>query len=184
MSAKENLKTALVEIFLTKPATEIGKPGRHESDATVSYDLFDADTSVLSARSRVDGNIYSENHIRINGTVTGNVVAKGNIYAKGKINGDISCHSICLSSCEIFGNISAVSDVKVEIGSVIHGDVAAKNLFSSGEINGNLFIGGHVHFSGMSLNFGSLRAKTVTMEDGAVFSGQAYTSNALSECSV
>ena len=181
MSAKENFKTALGDIFLTKPTTVVSKTIVMESAPAASYDVFDADTSVISSCSHIDGNVYSENHIRINGTVTGNVVAKGNVFAKGQINGDISCHSICLSSCEVCGNVSAVADAKIESGSVIHGDVAAKNLFSSGAIHGNLFIGAHVHFSGMALTFGSLRAKTVTMEDGAGFSGQVYTSNTLSE---
>ena len=181
MGVKENFKTALSEIFLTKPTVNVGNSVAIESPLAAEYDVVDFDTSVISSCSHIDGNMYSENHIHINGTVFGNVVAKGNILAKGQINGDISCHSICLSNCEVCGNISAVADAKIGPGSVIRGDIAAKNLFSSGAIHGNVFVGAHVHFSDTSCTCGSLRAKTVSMEDGACFSGQFNTKNVLRE---
>lgn len=174
MSAKDNFKIALREIFLTKPANSTEKPdiSVEYSKRTAVYDFFDADTSVFAACSRIEGNVYSGGHIRVNGSVKGSITAKGNVFAKGFIDGDISCNAVCFTVCEVHGNISAVTDLKIESGSVIHGDLASKNLFCSGEVHGDFFISGHVHLSETALVYGNIRSKSITMAKGAVFSGK------------
>ena len=88
-----------------------------------------------------------------------------------EINGDVKVAGDLLIYGKVNGNIISKGAVNTAKGSIVNGDIMAKNASISGQVEGNLVIGEKVILGKNSYLTGNLKAAIITIEEGAKFDG-------------
>ena len=87
------------------------------------------DVSILSVGVKIDGDLFSEGNVRIDGQIKGNITVKGNLTIGETclMNGEVKARNIT-SSGKIEGKVTALEKLKLEPKSVMRGDIVTKLL--------------------------------------------------------
>ena len=87
------------------------------------------DVSILSSGVKVEGKLYSEGNMRIDGRVLGDITVNGNLTLGdgSHVEGQVKAMNITLSG-NVQGSIEANEKVILESSSVLKGDLSAKIL--------------------------------------------------------
>ena len=95
----------------------------------VKKDSQSEDVSIISGGVKLEGNLYSEGSVRIDGTVVGNVKVNGNltIGENAHIQGEINANSIVMGG-NVQGKVTALEILKLESRSVLKGDLITRKL--------------------------------------------------------
>ena len=88
-----------------------------------------------------------------------------------EINGDVKVAGDLLIYGKVNGNIISEGSVNSAKGSLIKGDIQAKNASISGQVEGDLIIKEKVVLGANSYLSGNLKAAIITIEEGAKFDG-------------
>ena len=88
-----------------------------------------------------------------------------------EINGDVKVAGDLLIYGKVYGNILSEGAVNSAKGSLIKGDINAKNASISGTVEGNLNIQSKIILGKNSYLTGNLKAAIITIEEGARFDG-------------
>ncbi len=88
-----------------------------------------------------------------------------------EINGDVKVTGDLLIYGKVYGNIISEGAINSAKGSLIKGDISAKNASISGTVEGNLDIQLKVVLGKNSYLTGNLKAAIITIEEGAKFDG-------------
>ena len=139
----------------------------------------------VAVEGQVDGNIDAQTNVAIfkSGVVNGDIISHADtssIVIRGKVSGSIYGAAVILEETKVVGNIEAVKGVHVKTGSVVIGDIKAKDIIIEGGVKGNLDINGRVLLKKGSVIKGDIKSKSMEMEPGAVCSGvcqQIYSDN-------
>ncbi|MBU2494453.1 MAG: polymer-forming cytoskeletal protein [Bacteroidetes bacterium] len=102
------------------------------------------DVSILSRGIKIEGNIFSEGNIRIDGKVTGNVETSSNLTLgeHSDLNGEIKAKNITISG-KVEGTLFTSEKLVLESKSLVIGDISCKILVveSGAKFNGNSRMG-------------------------------------------
>jgi cytoskeletal protein CcmA (bactofilin family) len=87
------------------------------------------DVSILSSGVKVEGKLYSEGNMRIDGKVLGDVTVNGNLTLGdgSSIEGEVKAMNVTISG-SVKGTVEANEKVILESGSSLVGDLTAKIL--------------------------------------------------------
>ena len=109
----------------------------------------------LVAGTRIEGTIFTETDIRIDGTVTGTILSKGKVVlgSSGKIEGDIECTNAVIEG-KFSGNLVVTELLQVKESAVVEGDVSTGKLMVH---SGSTF--------NVTCKMGAQRAKELRKED-------------------
>ena len=88
-----------------------------------------------------------------------------------EIHGDVKVSGSLLIYRKVFGNIQSSGTVQTANGSVVNGNIAAKEAAISGKIDGDLNVEKKVTLGDTSHLTGNLQASILTIEEGAKFDG-------------
>ena len=88
-----------------------------------------------------------------------------------EINGNVKVDGNLLIYGKVFGDIESKGSVRTAKGSVVQGNVVAREASISGEVIGNLNIESKVNLGKKSILKGDLKASILTIEEGASFEG-------------
>ena len=88
-----------------------------------------------------------------------------------EIHGDVKVSGSLLIYGKVFGNIQSTGAVQTANGSVVNGNIAAKEATISGKVDGDLEIEKKVTLGDSSHLTGNLQASILTIEEGAKFDG-------------
>lgn len=107
------------------------------SNKKTNSDTYDI---VIGKNSKVDGDIFSEGSVRIEGNVNGSIDVKGNaiIGPDSHVVGNISCRHIEISG-DVKGNIKCSGNLQVYAAGSLIGDieVTSFNIEEGGLYDGN-----------------------------------------------
>ena len=98
-----------------------------------------------------------------------------------EIHGDVKVSGSLLIYGKVFGNIQSNGAVQTANGSVVNGNISARDASISGKVDGDLDVEKKVTLGDTSYLSGNLKAKILTIEEGAKFDGvcsMAQTSQA------
>ena len=87
------------------------------------------------------------------------------------INGDVAVTGDLLIYGKVFGSINSKGTVNSAKGSLVKGNIIAKNASISGEVQGDLEIESKIILGSDSYLTGNLKASIITIEEGAKFDG-------------
>jgi cytoskeletal protein CcmA (bactofilin family) len=111
-------------------------------------DSVEEDVSILSNGVKIEGNLFTEGNVRIDGIVNGNVSVEGNltIGQTSQITGEVKAKNITMSG-KVYGKVSVSEKLKLESKSSLKGDIISKYLV----IEEGAHFEGHSHMNTVPL---------------------------------
>ena len=88
-----------------------------------------------------------------------------------EIHGDVKVSGSLLIYGKVFGNIQSSGAVQTASGSVVNGNISARDASISGKVDGDLEVEKKVTLGDTSFLSGNLTASILTIEEGAKFDG-------------
>ena len=88
-----------------------------------------------------------------------------------EINGDVKVSGSLLIYGKVFGSIQSSGAVRTANGSVVNGNISAKEAAIGGKVDGDLDIEKKVTLGDTSFLTGNLKAAILIIEEGAKFDG-------------
>ena len=88
-----------------------------------------------------------------------------------EINGDVKVSGSLLIYGKVFGSIQSSGAVRTANGSVVNGNISAKEAAIGGKVDGDLDVEKKVTLGDTSFLTGNLKAAILTIEEGAQFDG-------------
>ena len=94
-----------------------------------NVDSSSNDVSILSSGVKIEGKMYSDGNVRIDGSVIGELMINGNLTLgdSSEIEGDIKAQNITISG-QVEGTVSASEKLILESSSSLKGDLFTKIL--------------------------------------------------------
>ena len=88
-----------------------------------------------------------------------------------EIHGDVKVSGSLLIYGKVFGNIQSNGTIQTANGSVVNGNISARDASISGKVDGDLDVEKKVTLGDTSYLSGNLKASILTIEEGAKFDG-------------
>lgn len=87
------------------------------------------EVSIISSGVKIEGNLFSEGNVRIDGMIVGNLSINGNltIGESSHIQGEIKAKNITMGG-KIEGKVTAAETLRMESKSMLRGDLFARTL--------------------------------------------------------
>ncbi len=87
------------------------------------------DVSIFSRGVKIEGKVYSEGNVRIDGKVLGEIIINGNLTLgeKSEINGDIKAKNLTISG-SVEGSVQTSEKLILEKNASLRGDIITKIL--------------------------------------------------------
>jgi cytoskeletal protein CcmA (bactofilin family) len=95
----------------------------------VKKDMHAEEVSIISGGVKLEGNLFSEGNVRIDGMVLGNVTVNGNLTIGeiANIQGELKANNVVMGG-KIEGKITALDTLRLESKSVLKGDLITRKL--------------------------------------------------------
>lgn len=167
------------------PAAETENSGGVMSDAPVvsAYgtgkmydfdrtDLYSDDKTVISKNTVINGNLQTDDSVRLLGQVHGDIDCKSNIVVAGKVRGNTSAANAYIMDAQIDGSLHCDDVVSVSSDAWVLGDVRAQQAEIDGKIKGNLDIRHAVSIGSTSSIIGNISTDELEIKRGAFINGQ------------
>ena len=156
--------------------TEIKEPEEKETAAPEEKaELVNAvkdEYGIISKDTKITGNIKTEGHITIEGTVKGNIEAKGNVVVSGSVFGNISCDNLILQNGDLADSeITAKGHVIIENGVSVKGQVKCKDITIYGKLDGTAEAKEKAEIREDGIFSGKLKAGRLGVHPGAKITG-------------
>ena len=177
---------------------EVEKKKKKEVDNTAL--VASSNTTIITAGSKIEGNLVCDNDCIVYGTVNGSVNANNltieknavvsssvqsehSLVIKGTIGTSFvkekedqyaveSLETIQMVGCNVKGNVYAKEEITIDENSIIVGNITATGItIEKGAIKGNLDIDGPVLLKAGAIVKGNIKSAEITMEKGAKVSG-------------
>lgn len=131
----------------------------------------DNDTTIITKGTTINGGISSEGSLEIMGTITGDVDCLGKLSVYGQISGNVSAADIVVKTKRLEGNVASEGSVEIALGTVIIGDITGTSASIAGAVKGNIDVNGPVVVDSTAIVKGSIKAKSIQVNNGAVVDG-------------
>ena len=134
-----------------------------EAVAPVKEDVWDTDEEKAAKREVQEQSTV----IGKAALITGDLTAKGPITVAGVVQG-----ILVTTGGKIRGNVSSSTDLVLQVGSAVEGDMDAAEMTLEGAITGNLNCGGNLTLGAKSVVTGDISTKDITTTLGAHINGR------------
>ena len=134
-------------------------------------DTDDDDVTVITRGTTINGGISSEGSLEVMGTITGDVDCLGRVSVYGTISGNVSASDVLVQTKRLEGNIKSEGAVEVASGTVVIGDIEGISATVAGAVKGNIDVNGPVIVDSTAIVQGSIKAKSIQVNTGAVVDG-------------
>ena len=131
-----------------------------------------AEIGMIAKNTKVLGNITTEGHLDVEGSVEGNIDVKGNLRIAGRVSGDVTCSSLLLQTGRQAMDISAADSVKIEQKSVVEGSLRCKNINIEGRVTGDISASEIVRIASTGIIEGNIETARLAISEGAQINGR------------
>ena len=128
---------------------------------------MDDSLSLIPAGMVVDGDINSSQAISLKGRINGNVITDDSVDVAGLVVGDITADSVHFDSARVHGNSTANSDIVVEDGAVIVGDLTAEHINVNGRVKGFITASKYAVFKNQAIVIGDVKTGLINVDENA-----------------
>ncbi len=179
---KEDLSQAVSDVTIDEKELQDSvsdtQPDRlNEAEAALVEDKLDKEltsikeNAVITKSMVVDGDINTSGSIEIAGTVNGDIMCEGKVVITGEVTGNIRGASVVINSANVEGDVVCDGELRIGEGSVVIGNVTAKNARFSGALKGNIDVDGSVNVESTAVIAGDIKCKTIQIDAGSVVEG-------------
>lgn len=134
--------------------------------------------TVITKGTRIDGSIYTDGSLEIQGVVGGNATCLGKLSIFGKVLGDAEGSEIFINETRLNGGIKSSSTVKIGVGTVVVGNITGTSAVIAGAVRGDIDVNGPVIIDSTAVVQGNIIAKSIQVNNGAIIEGQCSLSYA------
>ena len=130
------------------------------------------EVGIVTSGMAVLGNIYSNGHMEVYGSVEGDVEVNGSLRLIGTIIGNVKASEVIIESGKIKGNISCGGGISIAAGSVVMGSIlAGTGAGIAGAVKGDVDVHGPVTLDSTAIVKGNIKSQSVQMANGAMVDG-------------
>ena len=141
-----------------------------EPMSTLPDDVSD-EVTVITEGTSLRGDLQSTGSFELKGKIEGNVTCNGKMTVTGSIQGNSQAAEFFADSAKIEGEISTSGTVKIGLGSVVIGNIAATSAVIAGAIKGDIDVHGPVVVDTSAVVMGNIKSRSVQINNGAVIEG-------------
>lgn len=125
----------------------------------------------------IQGSLNSESETEISGRVNGDVTVEGRLLLgpRAVVDGTVRAGAAKVEG-SINGKVECTQELDLGNSGHLNADaIAGKRMTISGSIDGNVTCGGMLRLTASSKVEGNIRARTLVIEEGAVYNGSCVT---------
>ncbi len=141
-----------------------------DSVSTLPADVSD-EVTVITEGTSLKGDLQSTGSFELKGRIEGNVTCNGKMTVTGSIHGNSQSAEFFADSAKVEGEISTTGTVKIGLGSVVIGNIAASSAVIAGAIKGDIDVHGPVVVDTSAVVMGNIKSRSVQINNGAVIEG-------------
>ena len=137
-----------------------------ESEAPSSEEI-----TVITQGTIISGSIKSDTSLLVKGTIDGDVECEGKLTIEGSVSGNTIAKEIYVNTSRLVGDINSRGIVKIDVGTVVLGNVTCTSVVVAGAVKGDIDVNGPVIIDSTAVVKGNVRAKSIQINSGAVIDG-------------
>lgn len=127
--------------------------------------------TVITEDTKINGSISSDGSLEVMGVITGDIECLGKVYINGNVSGGVVASEIFVNTPKLHGGLISEGTVKIGVGTIVLGDVTGTSAYIAGAVKGNIDIDGPVIVESTAIVKGDIKAKSITINSGAVVDG-------------
>lgn len=135
------------------------------------YAGLSEDTTYITSKTAIIGNIETEDDIDVMGRVEGNITCSGKLIIGGRVNGNIKVTELYAHQAHISGEIVAERSVKIGAGTISVGNISAESAVIAGAVKGDVDVKEQVIVDSSAVVVGNIRSKSIQVNSGAIVDG-------------
>ena len=128
--------------------------------------------TVFGRDVKLDGDIYAEHDMILDGHVEGNVECGGTLTLRGRVAGDVDADKMIFYGAKVKGNIHCKGMLSMDEDTVLAGDIETGTLELNGKGEGSIKVRGHASVHSMAYVLGDLDVGGFNAEKGAYINGR------------
>jgi len=134
------------------------------------------DEAIISADMVITGNISTKSNMKIMGSIVGDVLCEGDVWLYGNVQGNICSSNLAILSGSLTGDAKVEGNLSIAQGSVLVGNINAKNVLSNARIEGQICVTETIELKEDALVQGDIFAGTISIKSGAKVKGMVTIS--------
>ena len=127
----------------------------------------------------IDGTMTSSSDTQIGGKVNGDVTVEARLSLEptSEVTGTVRS-TTCALQGRVDGNLECTNELIIGDGGRLNADaLSGKDMTIAGKVNGNVQCGGILRLMNTAQLKGSIRARSIVMNEGAIFNGKCSMAN-------
>lgn len=129
------------------------------------------EVTVITKGTTINGGIKSDTSLVVKGTIEGDVECEGKLTITGKVAGNTIASEIYVNTPKLEGDINSRGIVKIDVGTVVIGNINCTSVLVAGAVKGNIEVNGPVIVYSTAVVKGDIKAKSIQINSGAVIDG-------------
>lgn len=130
-------------------------------------------TSIITESTVVTGDIKTESHVKVEGSIQGDIETKANVtIVGGKVVGNIKGEMIGTRDATIKGDLISNEIVEILEESFVQGNITGNKIYIEGRVVGNINSSGTISLSSSAVVEGDIYTKKLHVEGDAVINGK------------
>lgn len=129
------------------------------------------EVTVITKGTTINGGIKSDTSLVVKGTIEGDVECQGKLTITGRVAGNTIASEIYVNTPRLEGDINSKGIVKIDVGTVVIGNVNCTSVVVAGAVKGDIEVNGPVVIDSTAVVKGSIKAKSIQINSGAVIDG-------------
>lgn len=129
------------------------------------------ETTVITKGTTISGGIKSDTSLIVKGVIEGDVECQGKLTVTGRVAGNSTASEIYVNTPRMNGNLVSKGSVKVDVGTVVIGNVSGASVVVAGAVKGDIDVNGPIILDSTAVVQGSIIGKSIQINSGAVVDG-------------
>lgn len=142
-----------------------------KEEAVLNEEEETQEVTVITKGTTISGGIKSDTSLVVKGTIEGDVECEGKLTITGRVSGNTNASEIYVNTPRLEGDISSKGIVKIDVGTVVIGNVSCTSVVVAGAVKGNIEVNGPVVIDSTAVVKGDIKAKSLQVNSGAVIDG-------------
>lgn len=139
-------------------------------------EVADEELTIIGSSTIIEGkensSIICGGSIDIKGRINGIVNVAGSTVVTGVVDGDITTDEMIINNgAKINGNINCKSNLNVNEGSAVVGDIVARNTYVASAVKGNIDSANEIRIASEGSVIGNITTGSISVESGAIING-------------
>ena len=167
-NVSEELKEEIMEDVMENVVEDVQEP---VVDMAAEEEEPKQEVTVITKGTTITGGIKSDTSLVVKGTIEGDVQCEGKLTITGSVLGNTIASEIYVNTPRLQGDINSKGIVKIDVGTVVIGNVTCTSVLVAGAVKGNIEVNGPVIIDSTAVVKGDINAKSLQINSGAVVDG-------------